>query len=70
MISKMGRLLPESKLEENPGAVMKDLNRIQRGRVLEIRGCTVSGEATRRIPEEVSWTLDMLETFTDYSWRG
>jgi 1-phosphatidylinositol-4-phosphate 5-kinase len=35
--STAGRLLPESKLQDNPGAVMKDLNWIQRGRVLEVR---------------------------------
>jgi len=35
--STVGRLLPESKLQDNPGAVMKDLNWIQRGRVLEVR---------------------------------
>ncbi|PVF93524.1 SAICAR synthase-like protein [Serendipita vermifera] len=34
--STVGRLLPDSKLEENPNAVMKDLNWIQRGRVLEL----------------------------------
>lgn len=34
--STVGRLLPQSKLEENPGAVMKDLNWIERGRVLEV----------------------------------
>jgi len=34
--STVGRILPESRLEENPGAVMKDLNWIERGRVLEV----------------------------------
>jgi 1-phosphatidylinositol-4-phosphate 5-kinase len=34
--STVGRILPESKLQDNPGAVMKDLNWIQRGRVLEV----------------------------------
>ncbi|KIM24216.1 hypothetical protein M408DRAFT_11102 [Serendipita vermifera MAFF 305830] len=33
--STVGRLLPDSKLENNPGAVMKDLNWINRSRVLE-----------------------------------
>ncbi|KAG8817645.1 Phosphatidylinositol-4-phosphate 5-kinase, partial [Serendipita sp. 399] len=33
--STVGRLLPASKVEENPGAVMKDMNWIDRGRVLE-----------------------------------
>ncbi|CAG7850063.1 Phosphatidylinositol 4-phosphate 5-kinase its3; AltName: Full=1-phosphatidylinositol 4-phosphate kinase; AltName: Full=Diphosphoinositide kinase; AltName: Full=PIP5K; AltName: Full=PtdIns(4)P-5-kinase [Serendipita indica DSM 11827] len=33
--STVGRHLPASKLEDNPGAVMKDMNWIERGRVLE-----------------------------------
>lgn len=34
--STVGRMLPESKLEDNPNAVMKDLNWIKRERVLEV----------------------------------
>ena len=36
--STVGRLLPDSKLEDNPGAVMKDLNWLNRSRTLEV--CT------------------------------
>lgn len=39
--STVGRRLAQNKLDENPGAVMKDLNWIERGRVLEV--CIVLG---------------------------